>query len=424
MKGWDPDHRPPQPARRVATRWTGAGLVRLELTVVVPDIAIAGRSDFIFSVLEDPATHAWVGEDPEHPGSYQAAIDKTRALMATPELVAVLREVAAVGHRALVELSDAAAGDSAARFRELALDAIATLPRPTPSDLAIDVGRAALGFATPPATWSRTQAGVRLSTIADEGDPLGWVDQWSSVEELLVADGPESSAVVERLAETVRQRPDLRPRDMRAEARRSAIEYLERLAPELLPLVEPAHVSEVVPPAVASRTDPLTGLWNARAKGYFAPAEVAPWLASMPGDAVFLMLDLRQFKAVNDDRGKAFGDAFLAEVGRRLKATASPWPVFRLGSDEFLVATRQSNEAEIQAFARTIRSEVERPFDGVIVQTWAAAAQAFPGESSEQLFRAVDRALVAASQNGWKELMIAPPGTDGSTWFDRPDPHQ
>ena len=135
---------------------------------------------------------------------------------------------------------------------------------------------------------------------------------------------------------------------------------------------------------------------------------------------MFFGFDLRHFRAVNLHHGHVFGDSFLVELARRLELAANPWPAFRLGGDEFLVAARLSGEQDILDFAAFLRTEIERPIEGVAIETWAAAARASPGQTPEQLFRALDRALVAVQQNRWRELVVAPPGADETTWFERP----
>jgi diguanylate cyclase (GGDEF)-like protein len=175
--------------------------------------------------------------------------------------------------------------------------------------------------------------------------------------------------------------------------------------------------------------DPLTGL-----PGYDAASGKSPrWpaliaqegdLALLSRDAALVAIDLREFKRVNDERGHDFGNRFLAEVARRLCAAADPWPVFRIGGDEFLVATRLPSEDAVLAFALALRVAVEAPFDGARVDAWVAAARAFEGEEPQQLIEAVDTALLAVRQNGWPEVLVAPPGADHTTWFERPDPRR
>lgn len=80
----------------------------------------------------------------------------------------------------------------------------------------------------------------------------------------------------------------------------------------------------------AATTDALTGAWNRRS------GEEA--LASARGTFALLMVDLDDFKRVNDERGHAAGDALLQRTVHALQAAVRPDDrVVRWGGDEFLV---------------------------------------------------------------------------------------
>ncbi len=173
--------------------------------------------------------------------------------------------------------------------------------------------------------------------------------------------------------------------------------------------------------------DPLTGLlrlWRPDTPDaesgltHFAPELATPWLAPLPGDAVFLLFDLRRFGLVNYEHGHCFGDAFLGEIGSRLREAARPWPAYRYGGDGFLVAARASTDADVHTLASSIRAALERPYHGTAVGTWAAAARAFPGESPEQLLNVLERAMATVTENEWNDLLIAPPEADEAGWFE------
>ncbi|MGV9457057.1 GGDEF domain-containing protein [Streptomyces sp. NPDC003635] len=87
----------------------------------------------------------------------------------------------------------------------------------------------------------------------------------------------------------------------------------------------------------AERRDPLTG---AERRAAFE-RRAKRLLARHQKDCLICLVDLDDFKGLNDTHGHAAGDAVLAATGRRLARWAGPHGVVgRLGGDEFAVATR------------------------------------------------------------------------------------
>jgi diguanylate cyclase (GGDEF)-like protein len=84
--------------------------------------------------------------------------------------------------------------------------------------------------------------------------------------------------------------------------------------------------------------DPLTGLFNRRFAYEHLPREIAR--AERSGlSLILLMIDLNDFKKINDTHGHAAGDAALEAFARHLKRAirSADLPV-RMGGDEFMVA--------------------------------------------------------------------------------------
>src|SRR5690606_2685416 len=110
--------------------------------------------------------------------------------------------------------------------------------------------------------------------------------------------------------------------------------------------------------------DPLTGLANrvlfeARFTRMLARSarDDRPWAV--------LFIDLDGFKAINDEKGHAVGDAVLREVADRLQQVCREQDIVaRLGGDEFLIASAGVPLAEAGALAERVRAAVSAPLSG------------------------------------------------------------
>ena len=92
--------------------------------------------------------------------------------------------------------------------------------------------------------------------------------------------------------------------------------------------------------------DPLTGLLNRRGLGLFLPPLLSN-LRRRQERALLGILDMDDFKGVNDSYGHAAGDALLIAVGQRLQqGTRREDIVARLGGDEFVVVVQLPSGGE------------------------------------------------------------------------------
>ena len=122
----------------------------------------------------------------------------------------------------------------------------------------------------------------------------------------------------------------------------------------------------------ASATDPLTGARNRRFFDTTIAGDANQALRayqsqeSRSNDLVFFMIDLDDFKDVNDQYGHACGDKVLLEVTSRIRSVIRSSDVLvRWGGDEFLIVSRYSNRAEAATFAMRILCAVGNPESAV-----------------------------------------------------------
>ena len=152
--------------------------------------------------------------------------------------------------------------------------------------------------------------------------------------------------------------------------------------------------------------DGLTGLLNRLALKERLAEDIS--IATLRGGSVMLlMMDLDNFKLINDTLGHDAGDAVLVETAARLNATVSPKnAVGRLGGDEFavIVASEQPN-ARATFLAEDLLEALRRPvsFKGRVLDTRASIGVAtFPhhGSDGSELLKNADIALYAAKSFG------------------------
>ncbi|RDI75685.1 GGDEF: diguanylate cyclase (GGDEF) domain [Gaiella occulta] len=107
-----------------------------------------------------------------------------------------------------------------------------------------------------------------------------------------------------------------------------------------------------------AQTDPLTGLWNHRAFHERLREELLR-ASTEHSSAALVMLDLDDFKRVNDVYGHALGDRVLAELADTLRATVRQRDaVCRVGGDEFAVIVPSAGLAVAHALAERAAEHV------------------------------------------------------------------
>ena len=136
------------------------------------------------------------------------------------------------------------------------------------------------------------------------------------------------------------------------------------------------------------------------------------------GEALsILLLDLDDFKAVNDSLGHAVGDRLLIEVGNRLRTLVrGADTVARMGGDEFAVLMEEARQEEAGETAERILEGLKAPFqlDGkdVLVRASLGIAIVEAGddrEGAEEFLRNADVAMYMAKAEGKGRYQISSP---------------
>ncbi|MBN9345289.1 MAG: GGDEF domain-containing protein [Devosia sp.] len=160
-----------------------------------------------------------------------------------------------------------------------------------------------------------------------------------------------------------------------------------------------------------AHTDTLTGLGNRRAFDVGLASRLTHAEEGGPG-VVLVMLDLDDFKAINDALGHSAGDAVLQIVGRHLRETAGRDDlVVRLGGDEFAVVR---DAAGLDDYLAALDRRFDQPIDiggrrlRVAASIGMARSEDFPGAPA-RLLQAADIALYRAKRNGPGNAELAVP---------------
>lgn len=152
--------------------------------------------------------------------------------------------------------------------------------------------------------------------------------------------------------------------------------------------------------------DVLTGLPNRAAFNSTLEAAIRdkPYA---PSDLAVLIIDVDEFKEVNDQFGHGVGDGLLRIVGRRISACLSPADmVARLGGDEFAVILRgRTSIHQIKWTANTILKSFAAPVTlgtrSLLMGASVGVALAEPDAvGPARVLLAADRALYAAKEAG------------------------
>ena len=171
-----------------------------------------------------------------------------------------------------------------------------------------------------------------------------------------------------------------------------------------------------------SLTDPLTGLPNTRFMFMHLTRELAR-AERLKGEVALLVMDLDNFKEINDSHGHHVGDRALREVANLLRSGIRPYDIcVRYAGDEFIVVLSDCDADE----AERKRLELQRAVDDVMFEVRqgrqlplgiSVGAAIYPqdGDSYEALLATADSRMYRDKSRRKERVLVQPAanGTDG-----------
>ena len=164
-----------------------------------------------------------------------------------------------------------------------------------------------------------------------------------------------------------------------------------------------------------AQTDTLTGLGNRRALDEGLETRIARTAVGGSG-VVLVLVDLDDFKKIDEALGRSAGDAVLQIVARHLRETAHRDDlVVRMGADAFAVVREASG---LDDYLATLDARFDQPieFGGRRLKIGASVGMArsvdFPGDPA-RLIQAAEVALSRAKRNGPGNAELAIPSLHG-----------
>ena len=154
------------------------------------------------------------------------------------------------------------------------------------------------------------------------------------------------------------------------------------------------------------RTDGLTGLYN-KESFQILYQEYVRSRQKTKGRFALLMMDIDNFKRINDTHGHPLGDRFLKKIAKTMEESVRDGDVVgRYGGEEFIILLKDTGRAGACRIAERIRKKIEEIRIREISTTISAGLAVFPEDSkySGELIEVADRNLYRAKKAGKNQI--------------------
>ncbi|MBI4618107.1 MAG: GGDEF domain-containing protein [Planctomycetes bacterium] len=127
-----------------------------------------------------------------------------------------------------------------------------------------------------------------------------------------------------------------------------------------------------------------------------------------------VLVDLDDFKAINDSRGHGAGDLVLAAVASQIRRGVGD-EVYRIGGEEFAVLVHAPLLVAVGVARRIRRAVAALQLPGSLrVTASVGVARQAPGEDPDACFRRTDTALYRAKRRGKNRVVASVARTDAA----------
>lgn len=164
--------------------------------------------------------------------------------------------------------------------------------------------------------------------------------------------------------------------------------------------------------------DELTGIKNFRAYNQVmetiskAIAQSGSSAADDDKVVAMILVDVDDFKKVNDTMGHKFGNRVLQEIGRFfLSAIRDEDDAFRIGGDEFAIISYQESTEKARIWATRIHKDLSSHLGKLTGKDTISISMGFSvleceQDSEESIFDQADKSLYQAKENGKASIVI------------------
>lgn len=153
-------------------------------------------------------------------------------------------------------------------------------------------------------------------------------------------------------------------------------------------------------------TDPLTMVYNRHLLEKIVSENTLKVQSSEEKIAV-AMLDIDDFKQINDEKGHYTGDLALYFLGQKLRReTHEEDYVIRYGGEEFVLILRNCSVDDASARLEQFRLDIENAKDSPVPFTVSIGVSGYTGNYSDTLIKA-DKALYKAKNTGKNKVIVS-----------------